>query len=369
MSTITLVQLVLFALPLPQPEAIQQAGLDARKKIVSGDMEFEIYEGIPPKNAQQEVEWKLNVRDRLIFDTRPGWSAYLERWQPHEPVLLKDGETLIQRAPNGGNRLRIVLSPTQCLQFVPDELTGGRRFGITSDDPRAKPIESKIVMHPWRFGLIPENFAMQYNIGMENLGAYIAPLEQRDVVIEEDHELGNRCWRITFRRDNGRRVAAWFDPSQGMNVRKVVETGATKYGPFVVSATSTLQYHSRAGVWYPGEIQYRGVTNNDEQDASLEKLVVTRADFNIDIDPLQFTAKALEAPPQTLILSRKREPGPTKQWDGEKVAPVTAMFPLTKDITPQSPASSITIRQMFVVVGMILLLVAAVFGLSRKSNA
>ncbi len=366
MSAMMMVQLVLLAVPMPLPADIQRAGLDARKKVTSGDMEFEIYDGLPPKkDPQGPIDWKLKVRDRLIFDTRPGWSAYLERWQPGEPILLKNGETLIQRAPNGGNRKRVVLSPSLCLRYVPDQLTGGGRFGITSDDPRSDPIESKLVMHPWRFGLIPVNFGVQYSRNFED---YIAPSDQHDVAIEENHELGTRCWRIEFRRDSGDVHTAWFDPSRGMNVCKIVHSGTNKYGPFLASAVSKLTYYPRAGVWYPEEVVYRGVINNDEQDASLEKLVVTRADFNIEIDPSQFTAKALEAPPQTLIISRKREPGPTKMWDGEKIAPVTAMYPLTKADPPPQPPALLTTRQLFLVAGMILLLMAAVFGLSRNAR-
>ncbi len=365
MGALVLFQLVLMAVPLPEPTDIQRAGIEARKKVRSGDMEFEIYDGLPSKAAPHDIDWKLNVRDRLIFDTRPAWSAYLERWQPGEPVLLKNGEPLIQRAPNGGHRLRVVVSPTVCLQFTPDQLTGGGGFGITSDSPGSDAIEYKLVMHPWRFGLITANFGGQYDLDFED---DIAPPDQRDITIEEDLELGSRCWKLTFRRDNGHIVTTWFDPSRGMNVCKIVKTGVTKFGRFVASVTSKLKHYPRAGIWYPEEVVYRGVMNNDELDASLEKLVVTRADFNIEIDPVQFTAKALEAPPQTLIISRKREPGPTKLWDGEKIAPLTAMHPLANAEPPPRQREWLTTRQMFLVAGMILLLLAAVIGLARQSR-
>lgn len=368
MAAITLLQLMFLAGPLPEPAEIQQAGLAARKMVVSGDMEFEIYDGLPLKDAPHDIDWKLNVRDRLIFDTRPAWSAYLERWQPGEPVFLKNGEQLIQRAPGGGHRLRIVLSPIVCLQFVPDRLTGGIWFDMTSDDPQSDPIEAKIVMHPWRFGLIPENFGIQYDVDIKDLGKFIAAPRQADVTIDEDRELGFQCWRVSYRDDEGRTVTTWFDRSRGMNVCKVAKSGDCKYGTFVSSATSKLKHYPTAGIWYPDEIYYRSVVDGDEMDGSFEKLVVRRAEFNVEIDPKQFTAKALEAPPETLIVSRKREPGPTKMWDGEQVSPVTEGILASRFLRPKMPMGRIFATQFLVVAGAILLLLVVIIGLTQKSR-
>lgn len=367
MGSITLLSLMLLAAPLQAPAEIQQAGLAARKMVVSGDMEFEIYEGLPSREPPHDIDWKLNVRDHLIFETRPAWSAYLERWQPGEPILLKNGEQLIQRAPNGGHRLRIVLSPTVCLRFIPDQLTGGGTFDMTSDDPQSDPIETKLVMHPWRFGLIPENFGIQYDVEIKDLGKFIAAPSQSDVTIQEDLELGTTCWRISYRDGKGRTITTWFDRSRGMNVCKVAHSGDCKYGVFESSATSTLKHYPSAGIWYPEEIFYRSVVNGDEMDGSFEKLIVTRANFNIEIDPVQFTVKALDPPPETLIISRKREPGPTKMWDGRKVTPLTESVLVSRVFPPRVSMGRISAGQYMLVAGTLLLLLAAVIGLAQKS--
>ncbi len=345
--------LLLTVAALPDAATLQQQALAARKAVLTGDIRYEIASSKPRDDEAQPFEWGTpRFRDHLVFDLNEGWHAFLDRWVPFERSGIVNGVPLTMNYPEGGSCERIIIRPDLIYQWYPGSFEDGTVVGIGELQTSNDLFEMQAVFHPWKFGMMPNHVDDFLRTELE---AYVANVEQNNITVVEEPFEGVNCYRVEYLSKDDVRITTWFDPSKAMNVVKVSATGTNTLGTYVVTIVSTLQHFPEAGVWYPQETIYTSKSTGRKTPSYAERIRFSDVKLNIPVSPEQFTVKALEAPPHTGIVRGYDKPGPSEEWDGEKVdvvrRPPQRRHPSTAPNPEQSPAVGRRSRLPWILLG------------------
>jgi len=357
----------LFALLLlPDAVTVQRQVVSARARILTGDVTYEFAFGSRPDQATEIIWHPPLSRDHIVFDARDGWRAFQERWTPTESPAIRNGKSVVRRAPGGGARERFIMRPDVCYNYYPDLLSDGSKCGISEKFPQDATWEKLIVVDPRKFGMLPK---ILMDFPRLELAEYVQPENAENLTLTSDTLDGRAVLRVEYLREGNRTIQYWVDPERGMNVVQISEAGSHENGSsFIVTSTSTLQYHKDADLWFPSQvIRIGSMKAKKPLPTTYERILVTEAQFNIPVDREQFEISALQAHPHTSISSAGPHPdnSPSLEWTGEKVAPI-GYRPDRKAIQKRNETST---RQLLLVAGAVFLLLAAITYLIRRARA
>jgi hypothetical protein len=237
---------------VPDADNIQQQALGARKRIVTGEIEYDISFADGQGEMPEQPEYRaIFCRDRLIFDARDGYRALLERWQPLRANVAPDKMSLLKPFPQGGAWERFLVRPDRTFQSFPgaeEIVVNEEEWNLFADHT---PHTAILIPHPWKFGLTSDTVLHPSQHPMNEI---VAPQQQEERQLMEEMLEGDLCWRIKYRRSDGSVVNVWYDQTRDMNVRLFTLDGSHDDGDYRVKVTAVLRKDEKAQVWFPTEV-------------------------------------------------------------------------------------------------------------------
>ncbi len=162
----------------------------------------------------------------------------------------------------------------------------------------------------------------------DDLGRLLNRTDRRATAVARDEVEGVATWRIDYELTKplgeleGWAAAVWIAPGQGNGLIKAEER--FKLGPtrHRFEVRSKLKQYPQRGVWYPSETEVSQI--DDGEVYSRERVTVKEAEFNIPIDPDEFTLKGLDLAVGRKIIDSSEGPARGLDWDGEKAVGISA---------------------------------------------
>ena len=190
----------------PSAAELISAVVRNRDAITRGDLEFDLSFGSLDQ-ASQAVVWKPAViKDRMVFDRRDGFYAFVERWTPGAASYGVNPMTTAESEGVEGNVTRIVVRPEMIYEYLPLPLSDGQYLAVSaflpSTERERNPRER--VLRPWNFNLIPELIIDDTFTSYESV-IKTSP-DYRPAAVEADLIDGEECWKVQLVTEDHRKV-------------------------------------------------------------------------------------------------------------------------------------------------------------------
>ena len=313
---------------------LERKCVEQRKRITSGHVDFDIRTAVHDAKTRELLDVNksgLNHEFDYLWD---GDKRRLDE-RSRGTAVSPDGRIILPA--NGMIEHRIILTPEEfayrnATSFV-DEAPIAAQTGPRS---RGKQFESKF-FDIRILGMIPLSFGLLHHHGFEDFYEYA---DRYDCELEQATLDGREVIRSIYRRKKDEKlVTLWICPELDHSVVQAEFTTAIS-SPEV----RTHRIHSRfekrdSDFWFPVECEFTFHRNGTL--AGHELCKVSKAEFNIAVDPVSFTLAGLELPAGSFVVEltnskKEAEPTPTenqpnppvantKVWDGkELVMPSTS---------------------------------------------
>ncbi len=271
----------------PSAEQLEQAALEYRRETIrSGRLTLE---SVPePREGQENLVPLTSYTGfeyRIVFDgdrIRFGWQGqHPDRVAPDiDWVILSDG------------------------MYISDP---GRKFAVRrgrqSDYEDIR--EHFQVFDPRALGM---STASPPRLADPRFGGPLSRAGRRATAVTRDDIGGVSAWRIDYdlaEIPEGSRVSAatasvWIAPGQGNGAVRAVERFTVGGMTHVAEVRSILKEYPEGGIWYPVE------TTTSETDGKKRvagnTVRVVKAEFNVPVDPVEFTLEGLGLEPGRTVL-------------------------------------------------------------------
>ncbi|MBA3315383.1 MAG: outer membrane lipoprotein-sorting protein [Planctomycetota bacterium] len=308
--------LIITAGAVPETTDLEKAVISARDAIHSGDIVFsaETELASPPAGALGRNQIDFHV----VFD---GARVLFERTMDAPPTFVRkpSGEQVEAFVVGGRTTERILLTENRFYHYIPDRLSSGAAFIISSGSRDAASDDGntliRSVFDPRLLGTIPTPIS-HYS---SNTKFSLAVSARENVLVESDTitlQGGGeaKTQKISYTRDSGTKMAIWIAEKMGNSLlRAEIEPFVRQGAPsrLVTYSSDVKQYD---GIWFPSRTVYEAIRGGaiDKR----EVVIVREARFNIDVPDNQFAIDALDPAPGTIM---NDEPGIPSQVfrDGE----------------------------------------------------
>ena len=150
-----------------------------------------------------------------------------------------------------------------------------------------------------------------------------------------------------------------------MAVCRIVMEGKNQKGlSWKNTLHSTLQSYEEGKIWFPAEVVLRSEMIDpkpEDRTLVLHRIHVRSARINTEVDPDQFTVKALKPIPGTPISRNYESDEPTEVWDGERVTSLSRPMEIKDPIDLRQPVVPQPKTKIFLLLGNVLVLVVVIF--------
>lgn len=303
--------------------ALEQAAIAARQAIRSGLLEVRVEdEKMHPPEARVETF-------RFAFD---GENIRLDTIHENAAAILSTARDAPPDAIAPFGTRSLVLRGDTVIMHQSGTLPNGKRLSPTMGSRQELGVYYDQIVEPRLMGLVPMEPLFRVN---DDLPKMLGNPDRGQRTLEKVSYEGREVMKSHYVRSDGATFDNYIDPA--MNNALLRADGTKKTGDQVFLVRVVSHYEDFGGVWFPREIAYETGVINDQGEIidliSRQRLTVTNAQFNMEIDPKEFTLATMDVPVGVTINEIPPNPKGTHIWDGEKMISIPRQQP-TGDVPP-----------------------------------
>lgn len=175
------------------------------------------------------------------------------------------------------------------------------------------------------------------NIALSGYGFLIGRADRGEVSVAAEQLGSIKTWRLSFTTLDGSDIKYWVAP--GMGYRPIQISSIARNGKQQVEfhTRAELKYYLDGKVWYPSKVE--SSMRVDGEVVKQNNIIVTKAQFNCEIDPKIFTVAGLGLEPGRRVVDDTNKPERLLLWNGESLVPVNPVAEYAASVKPIEPSA------------------------------